>query len=101
MPVRDFVDSTGVEWRAWEVAPDAIYPPTRGEDYLADCYQLGWVVMETKRHGQRHCEALPTHPVEIQRVHCWSSSSRCLSLRVALQRLRLIAQSTQTPIAQN
>src|SRR5690348_14194526 len=53
MPVRDFVDSTGVEWRAWEVTPDAIYPPTRGEDYLADCYQLGWVVMETKRGDRR------------------------------------------------
>jgi hypothetical protein len=53
MPVRDFIDSTGVEWRAWEVTPDAIYPPTRGEDYLADCYQLGWVVMETKSGNRR------------------------------------------------
>ena len=53
MPVREFVDSTGVEWRAWEVTPDAIYPPTRGEDYLADCYQLGWVVLETKRGDRR------------------------------------------------
>jgi hypothetical protein len=53
MPVRDFVDSTGIEWRAWEVTPDAIYPPTRGEDYLADCYQLGWVVMETKSGDRR------------------------------------------------
>jgi hypothetical protein len=53
MPVREFIDSTGVEWRAWEVTPDAIYPPTRGEDYLADCYQLGWVVLETKRGDRR------------------------------------------------
>lgn len=53
MPVREFVDSTGVEWRAWEVTPDAIYPPTRGEDYLADCYQLGWVVLETKAGDRR------------------------------------------------
>ena len=53
MAVRDFVDSTGVEWRAWDVTPDAIYPPTRGEDYLADCYQLGWVVLETKRGDRR------------------------------------------------
>jgi hypothetical protein len=53
MPVREFVDSTGVEWRAWEVTPDAIYPPTRGEDYLADCYQLGWVVLETKSGDRR------------------------------------------------
>jgi hypothetical protein len=53
MPVREFIDSTGTEWRAWEVTPDAIYPPTRGEDYLADSYQLGWVVMETKRGDRR------------------------------------------------
>ena len=53
MPVREFTDSRGVEWRAWEVTPDAIYPPTRGEDYLADCYQLGWVVMETKAGDRR------------------------------------------------
>lgn len=53
MPVREFVDSTGAEWRAWEITPDAISPPTHGEDYLADCYQLGWVVMETKRGDRR------------------------------------------------
>ncbi|HEY2376660.1 MAG TPA: hypothetical protein VGH98_11850 [Gemmatimonadaceae bacterium] len=53
MPVREFVDSFGTEWRAWEITPDAIAPPTRGEDYLADCYQLGWVVMETKRGDRR------------------------------------------------
>jgi len=53
MPVREFVDEAGAEWRAWEVTPDALYPPTRGEDYLAECYQLGWVVMETKRGDRR------------------------------------------------
>lgn len=53
MPVREFVDSAGIEWRAWEVTPDAIYPPTRGEDFLADCYQLGWVVAETKTGDRR------------------------------------------------
>jgi len=58
MPVREFVDSGGVEWRAWEVTPDAIYPPTRGEDFLADCYQMGWVVAETK-NGQRRVRLCP------------------------------------------
>ena len=61
MPVRDFVDDTGTEWRAWEVTPDAIYPPTRGEDYLADCYQLGWVVLETKS-GDRRVRVCPIPP---------------------------------------
>ena len=59
MPVREFTDSHGVEWRAWEVAPDAIHPPTRGEDYLADCYQLGWVVMEPKA-GDRRVRLCPS-----------------------------------------
>jgi len=58
MPVREFVDSAGVEWRAWEITPDAITPPTRGEDYLADCYQLGWVVLETK-NGDRRVRLCP------------------------------------------
>src|SRR3954468_9994424 len=61
MPVREFVDSAGVTWRAWEVTPDAIYPPTRGEDYLADCYQLGWVVLETKT-GDRRLRLCPIPP---------------------------------------
>jgi hypothetical protein len=66
MPVREFVDSSGVEWRAWEVTPDAIYPPTRGEDYLADCYQLGWVILETKS-GDRRVRLCPI-PRDWQRL---------------------------------
>lgn len=66
MPVREFVDSTGKEWRAWEITPDAISPPTRGEDYLADCYQLGWVVMETKS-GDRRVRLCPI-PRDWQRL---------------------------------
>ena len=66
MPVRDFIDASGVEWRAWAVTPDAIYPPTRGEDYLADCYQLGWLVLETKS-GDRRVRVCPI-PHDWQRL---------------------------------
>ena len=66
MPVREFKDSAGVEWRAWEITPDAIAPPTRGEDYLADCYQLGWVVLETKT-GDRRVRLCPI-PRDWQRL---------------------------------
>lgn len=66
MPVREFVDSSGTEWHAWEITPDAITPPTRGEDYLADCYQLGWVVLETKR-GDRRVRLCPI-PRDWQRL---------------------------------
>jgi hypothetical protein len=57
----------------WEITPESVYPQTRVEDYLADCYRAGWVVFETldgseKRrlcpppyawqdHGERDLEA--------------------------------------------
>lgn len=66
MAVREFVDDKGTEWRAWEITPDTISPPTRGEDYLADCYQLGWVVMETTR-GDRRVRLCPI-PRDWQRL---------------------------------
>lgn len=46
MPVRQFTDDSGREWRAWDIKPEEIHPVTRGEDYLVDCYITGWVVFE-------------------------------------------------------
>jgi hypothetical protein len=47
MAVRDFIDEQGKTWRVWCILPESIHPITRAEDYLADCYQLGWLVFET------------------------------------------------------
>jgi len=47
MAVREFRDSSGRKWRAWDIKPEEIHPVTRGEDYLADCYVTGWIVFET------------------------------------------------------
>lgn len=47
MAVREFFDEHGKGWRVWCILPEAIHPVTRAEDYLADCYQLGWLVFET------------------------------------------------------
>lgn len=47
MAVREFRDEGGRLWRAWDIRPEAIYPPTRSEDWLADCYITGWIVFET------------------------------------------------------
>ena len=47
MAVREFTDSRGRQWRAWDIKPEDIRPVTRGEDYLADCYVTGWIVFET------------------------------------------------------
>jgi hypothetical protein len=46
MAVREFSDEQGKTWRVWCILPEAIHPVTRAEDYLADCYQLGWLVFE-------------------------------------------------------
>ena len=47
MSVREFRDEKGRLWRAWDIHPEAIHPPTRAEDWLADCYVTGWIVFET------------------------------------------------------
>src|SRR5690349_7181798 len=48
MAVREFSDSVGREWRAWDVTPDDLSPKTKDEDYLAQLYHTGWIVFETK-----------------------------------------------------
>lgn len=45
--VREFSDDAGVCWTVWCVTPDRIHPQTRAEDYLVDCFQLGWMVFES------------------------------------------------------
>ena len=57
MPVRDFIDPAGRAWRAWEILPEAIHPRVKAVDYLADCYETGWVVFETTdgRDKRRLC----------------------------------------------
>ena len=47
-PVREFTDSSGREWRAWDVTPDELSPRTKDEDYLAQLYHTGWIVFETQ-----------------------------------------------------
>jgi hypothetical protein len=53
MAVREIRDHTGTTWRVWCITPEAIHPVTRAEDYLADCYQLGWLVFETTTGDQK------------------------------------------------
>ena len=53
MAVREFADEQGKAWRVWCILPEAIHPVTRAEDYLADCYQLGWLVFETTTSSEK------------------------------------------------
>ena len=48
MAVREFTDSAGRAWRAWDVTPDELSPKTKDEDYLAQLYHTGWIVFETR-----------------------------------------------------
>lgn len=48
MSLREFVDGSGREWRAWDIIPDELSSKTRDETYLAQLYQVGWIVFETK-----------------------------------------------------
>ncbi len=52
MAVREFTDSRGVDWRAWDVMPTHMHPVTRGEDYMANL-QDGWLVFECGREKRR------------------------------------------------
>jgi hypothetical protein len=47
MAIREFTDDAGLTWRAWEIRPEEIHPQTKAEDYLADCFVVGWMVFET------------------------------------------------------
>ena len=52
MAVREFTDSTNVEWRVWDVAPQHLHPITRAEDYLGNL-QDGWLVFESESEKRR------------------------------------------------
>jgi hypothetical protein len=53
MAVREFTDSAGKQWRAWDVAPDELNPRTKDEDYLAQLYFTGWIVFEAFDGGDK------------------------------------------------
>lgn len=52
MPVREFTDSRGVEWRVWDVTPAHMHPATRAEDFMANL-QDGWLVFESDEEKRR------------------------------------------------
>jgi hypothetical protein len=57
MPVREFRDEAGTHWRVWNIAPEAIDVQAHADAYLADCFELGWIVFETLdgREKRRLC----------------------------------------------
>ena len=53
MAVRDFTDSRGRAWLAWDVTPDELNPRTQDEDFLAKLYHTGWLVFETQAGDEK------------------------------------------------
>ena len=57
MSLREFTDSEGRAWRAWDVRQENIHPATRAEDYMLE-YLEGWVAFESM-DGQAKCRLHP------------------------------------------
>lgn len=45
MAFREFTDTDGARWKAWDVTADQIHPKTKAEDYMHDLAD-GWLVFE-------------------------------------------------------
>ena len=53
MSVREFRDSQGRDWRAWDVAPDDLSARIKNEDFLAALNYTGWIVFETRNESEK------------------------------------------------
>ena len=64
MAFREFTDSRGVVWRAWDVTGEQLHPLTRGEDYLGDL-QDGWLAFESASERRRMAPPYPPDWTEL------------------------------------
>lgn len=46
MPLREFTDPKGEQWKVWDITPERLHPSTRDGDYLQG-FVDGWLVFET------------------------------------------------------
>lgn len=53
MSVREFRDSQGRDWRAWDVVPDNLNSRIKNEDFLAALNYTGWIVFETRNETEK------------------------------------------------
>jgi hypothetical protein len=53
MAVREFIDSKGRAWRAWDVVPDDLNTRIKNESYLATLNYTGWITFETEGEKRR------------------------------------------------
>ena len=60
MAVREFTDSKGIEWRAWDVTPEHMHPATRTEDFMSNL-QDGWLAFESATEKRRMSAPYPAY----------------------------------------
>lgn len=63
MPIREFTDVNGIEWRVWDVTAEQLKPVTRVED-LIDLAQ-GWLTFESATEKRRLPAPYPANWHEI------------------------------------
>jgi hypothetical protein len=58
MAVREFTDSKGIEWRAWDVTPEHLHPAPRTADFMSNL-QDGWLAFESATEKRRMSAPYP------------------------------------------
>jgi hypothetical protein len=64
MAFREFTDSKGVVWRAWDVTTEQLHPVTRGEDYMGNLSD-GWLAFESTGERRRMPAPYPADWTEL------------------------------------
>lgn len=63
MPVREFTDGAGIEWRVWDVTAEQLHPVTRSEDLLD--LAMGWLAFESATEKRRLPAPYPANWAEL------------------------------------
>jgi hypothetical protein len=63
MSSREFTDSKGVVWRAWDVTPAHLHPATRAEEFM-EPFRGGWLAFESSFEKRRLAAPYPTRWAE-------------------------------------
>ena len=63
MATRDFTDSKGVAWKAWDVTPTHLHPITRAEAYM-EPWAGGWLAFECANEKRRLAAPYPANWAE-------------------------------------
>ena len=63
MATRDFTDSKGTAWKAWDVTPAHLHPVTRAEAYM-EPWAGGWLAFECANEKRRLAAPYPANWAE-------------------------------------